>query len=57
MDGIFAWFSSNWMSVMGIVWGIDQLLKLIAPLTGTKVDDNIADIFGKIVARFFPKGQ
>ena len=57
MDGIIAWVTAHWVSVMGIVWGIDQLLKVIAPLTGTKVDDNLSDLLGKLLARFFPKGQ
>ena len=57
MDGIIAWFSTNWVNVVAVLWTIDQLLKIIAPLTGTKIDDNLADSFGKILARFFPKGQ
>lgn len=57
MDTIFAWFTTNWVSVVALLWTIDQILKIIAPMTGTKIDDNLADTFGKILARFFPKGQ
>lgn len=55
MDSIIAWFGANWVSVMGILWAIDQILKLVAPLTPTKIDDNIADVFGKLLAKFFKK--
>lgn len=51
------WITHNWQSIVAILWIIDQLLKVIAPLTGTKIDDNLADMFGKTLARFFPKGQ
>lgn len=57
MDGIFAWFTQNWGAVVTIIWTIDQLLKVIAPLTGSKTDDNVSDWLGKIIARFFPRGQ
>ena len=57
MDGIFAWFSTNWVNVVAILWTIDQLMKIIAPMTGTKIDDNLSDSLGKLLARFFPKGQ
>ena len=40
---------------VAVLWAIDQLLKVIAPLTPWKVDDNISDMFGKLLAKFFPK--
>lgn len=49
------WIQHNWLSVVGILWGIDQILKIIAPLTKSTIDDNIADIFGKVLASFFKK--
>lgn len=57
MDGIIAWFSTNWVNVVALLWTLDQLLKIIAPLTSSKVDDNIADVFGKLLARFFQRPQ
>ena len=42
-----------WIGVIiGVLWGVDQILKVIAPLTKTKVDDNLADILGKFLASF-----
>lgn len=41
--------------VIGCLWGVDQILKVIAPLTKNKVDDNIADYLGKFLAKFFPQ--
>ena len=40
---------------VAVLWAVDQLLKVIAPLTPWTLDDNIEDIFGKILAKFFPK--
>lgn len=36
--------------VIGVLWGVDQILKVIAPLTKNKVDDNLADYLGKFLA-------
>jgi len=41
--------------VIGCLWGVDQILKVIAPLTKNKVDDNIADYLGKFLASFGKK--
>ena len=57
MDGIIAWFTTNWVNVVALLWTVDQLLKIIAPLTKSTWDDNIADMFGKILARFFQRPQ
>lgn len=54
---IVTWISNNWVSIVAALWTVDQLLKIIAPLTGTKFDDNLSDMLGKTLARFFPKGQ
>jgi len=51
------WLTNNWVHIVAILWSLDQLLKVVAQLTPTKVDDNIADILGKILARFFPQKQ
>ena len=40
---------------VAVLWAIDQLLKVIAPLTPWKVDDNISDMLGKLLSKFFPK--
>lgn len=40
---------------VAILWAIDQLLKVVAPLTPWKLDDNLSDILGKLLSRFFPK--
>lgn len=47
--------SAHWVEIVAALWSIDQLLKIIAPLTPWKVDDNISDYLGKILLRFFPK--
>lgn len=40
---------------VAVLWAIDQLLKVIAPLTPWKTDDNISDFLGKLLAKLFPK--
>lgn len=40
---------------VAVLWSIDQLLKVVAPLTPWKLDDNLADILGNLLAKFFPK--
>ena len=52
---VINWLKENWVSVMGIIYAIDQILKIIAPLTPTKIDDNLADILGKLLAKHFMK--
>lgn len=49
------WIQNHWLEIVGVLWGIDQLLKVISQLTPTKVDDNISDYLGKFLAKFFPK--
>lgn len=51
------WITTNWMSIVAALWSLDQLLKIVAKLTPTKIDDNIADYLGNILAKFFPKSQ
>ncbi len=41
--------------VVTVLWSVDQILKVVAPLTKTKIDDNIADYLGQFLAKFFPK--
>ena len=55
MDVVVAWFTNNWVNVVAVLWSIDQLLKVVAPLTPWSFDDNLADMLGKLLARFFPK--
>lgn len=40
---------------VAILWSIDQLLKVVSPLTPWKLDDNISDMLSKLLSRFFPK--
>ena len=49
------WIQTNWLTIVATVWSIDQFLKLIAKLTPTKWDDNVTDIIGNFLAKFFPK--
>jgi len=51
------WIQSNWTNVVAIVWTIDQLLKLLVKLTPTVKDDNVVDMIGSFLTKFFPKGQ
>lgn len=51
------WLQNNWLTVVAAVWSLDQLLKIVAKLTPTKIDDNVADYLGTMLAKFFPKGQ
>jgi hypothetical protein len=59
MGNIITWFSEpgHYASIVALIWTIDQLLKIIAPLTSFKWDDNLADMFGKLIARFLPPKQ
>lgn len=52
---IVTWFQTNWIAICAALWSIDQLLKIVAPLTPWTFDDNLADMFGKFLARFVPK--
>ncbi len=55
MDKVFGFIQDNFILISAIGWWIDQGLKIIAPLTPTKLDDNLSDILGKLLARFLPK--
>ena len=55
LHGLGQWFQTNGVTLMAIVWTIDQLLKLIAPLTKSKLDDNLSDLLGKTLAKYLPK--
>jgi hypothetical protein len=48
-------FGTKLAPFVAILWSIDQLLKLVAPLTPWKLDDNLSDILGKFLSSFFPK--
>lgn len=50
IQGVIHWVQANWISVMGILWGVDQILKVVAPLTKSKWDDNLSDMLGKWLA-------
>jgi hypothetical protein len=50
------WLTNNWVEICAALWAFDQFLKVIAPLTPTKIDDSISDYLGKILAKFFRKG-
>ena len=49
------WLQAHWVELVAALWSFDQLLKIVAKLTPTKVDDNIADYIGSMLAKFFPK--
>lgn len=49
------WLTANWVNIVAALWSFDQLLKIVAKLTPTKVDDNIADYLGSILSKFFPQ--
>ena len=51
------WIQANWVQIVAALWSFDQLLKIISPLTPTKIDDNISDYIGKMLAKFFPPKQ
>ena len=51
------WLQANWVSIVALLWVIDQGLKIVAAWTKNKVDDNISDILGKVLTTFFRKGQ
>lgn len=55
METIILAFGAKIAPYVAILWAVDQLLKVVAPLTPWKFDDNLADILGKFLARFFPK--
>lgn len=52
------WISHNWVNIVAILWSVDQILKVVAKLN-PKHDwvDNLSDMFGNILVKFFPKGQ
>lgn len=55
MEGLLTTVGVKIAPYVAILWSLDQLLKLIAPLTPWKLDDNIADILGNLLGKFFPK--
>lgn len=52
---IITWAQTNWVNIVAALWTVDQLLKIVSPMTPWKFDDNLADMLGKVLARFFPK--
>lgn len=44
-------------SIVAICWSIDQILKVVAGMTGNKSIDNIADGLAKILTLFFQSSQ
>lgn len=57
MEAVITAFGAKIAPYVAILWAIDQLLKVVSPLTPWKVDDNISDMLGKLLTRFFPKGK
>jgi len=55
MEVCMEWLMQNGANVVAILWTVDQLLKIIAKMTPTKIDDNISDYLGSILSKFFPK--
>lgn len=55
MQDAINFFTTNWVSICAGLWTVDQLLKIIVPLTPMKWDDNLADMFSKLLQRFLPK--
>lgn len=51
---IVHWIQNNWVQITAALWSLDQLLKIIAKLTPTQIDDNISDYIGSILAKFLP---
>lgn len=51
------WLTTHWLDIVGALWAFDQFLKVVAKLTPTKIDDNIADYLGSFLSRFFPTKQ
>lgn len=51
------WLQGHWLDIVGALWSFDQFLKVVAKLTPTKIDDNIADYLGNILSKFFPPKQ
>jgi len=48
MGNITTYVQTHWLSIMGLVWGVDQLLKVLGGM-GFKVADNLADILGNFL--------
>lgn len=57
MEAIFSFITNHGVELVAILWTIDQLLKLVSKLTPWKWDDNLSDILGDLLAKFFRKGQ
>lgn len=55
MEAIITAFGAKIAPYVAILWAIDQLLKVVSPLTPWKIDDNLSDILGNLLSRFFPK--
>lgn len=52
----WAWIQTNWVSIVALLWTIDQVLKIVAQFNPEKDwIDNLSDGFGKILMQFFPK--
>ena len=51
------WIVTHWVEVVAALWSVDQLLKVIAKLTPWGWDDNVSDMLGNLLAKFFPKGK
>lgn len=52
---IIGFLKDNYLNIIAVLWSVDQLLKVVAPLTPWKFDDNVADILGKLLASFGKK--
>ena len=52
------WIQANWVNVVAILWTIDQFLKILAKLNPERDwVDNISDMLGNLLTKFFPKGK
>ena len=50
------WLQTHWLEIVGILWGIDQILKVVAKMNPERDwVDNVSDFLGNILLKFFPK--
>lgn len=55
MGDLITWIQTNWVQVVAGLWAIEQVLRIISPLTPWKWDDNLVSMLGKLLQKFFPK--
>ncbi len=49
--------TDNWVAIVAGLWAFEQFLRIIAPMTPWKADDNIVKILGDLLTKFFPKAK